>query len=138
MPISTSTSIQRPASPATTSGLINDAEPMAVDPQNATIDNDSSSVADASESTHMDGDENMETNVNDEAFDDNDTEAAIAHAAAAAAAAAAALEAKEKSKLEKKERHATKKLMKELAVCKTMLEGMEVCHRLLLFFFFVD
>lgn len=35
-------------------------------------------------------------------------------------------EAKEKLKLEKKERHAAKKLIKELAACKTMLEAMEV------------
>lgn len=48
--------------------------------------------------------------------------------AAAAANAAAINEAKEKLKLEKKERHATKKLIKELAVCKTMLEGMEVAY----------
>lgn len=36
------------------------------------------------------------------------------------------IETKEKLKQEKKERHATKKLMKELASCKTMLEEMEV------------
>lgn len=35
-------------------------------------------------------------------------------------------EAKEKMKQEKKEKHATKKLMKELAVCKTVLGEMEV------------
>ncbi|KAG4066992.1 hypothetical protein HA402_007740 [Bradysia odoriphaga] len=35
-------------------------------------------------------------------------------------------EAKEKLKLEKKERHAAKKLIKELAACKTMLEAMEL------------
>jgi len=35
-------------------------------------------------------------------------------------------EAKEKLKQEKKEKHATKKLMKELAVCKTLLGEMEV------------
>lgn len=35
-------------------------------------------------------------------------------------------EAKEKLKQEKKEKHATKKLMKELAVCKTVLSEMEV------------
>ena len=35
-------------------------------------------------------------------------------------------EAKEKLKQEKKEKHATKKLMKELAVCKTLLADMEV------------
>lgn len=37
-------------------------------------------------------------------------------------------EAKEKLKLEKKERHAAKKLIKELAACKTMLEAMEVWY----------
>lgn len=47
-------------------------------------------------------------------------------AAAVANAAAAFNEAREKMKLEKKERHATKKLVKELAVCKAILEGMEV------------
>lgn len=36
------------------------------------------------------------------------------------------IETKEKLKQEKKERHATKKLMKELASCKTMLDEMEV------------
>lgn len=35
-------------------------------------------------------------------------------------------EAKEKLKQEKKEKHATKKLMKELAVCKTLLGEMEL------------
>lgn len=35
-------------------------------------------------------------------------------------------EAKEKLKQEKKEKHATKKLIKELAVCKTLLGEMEV------------
>lgn len=35
-------------------------------------------------------------------------------------------EAKEKLKQEKKEKHATKKLMKDLAVCKTLLGEMEV------------
>lgn len=44
-------------------------------------------------------------------------------------------EAKEKLKLEKKERHATKKLIKELAACKTMLEAMEVWIMILIFFF---
>lgn len=38
-------------------------------------------------------------------------------------------ETKEKLKQEKKERHATKKLMKELASCKTMLDEMEVNPR---------
>uniref|UniRef100_A0A1A9VP08 PHD finger protein 10 n=1 Tax=Glossina austeni TaxID=7395 RepID=A0A1A9VP08_GLOAU len=37
-------------------------------------------------------------------------------------------EAKEKLKQEKKEKHATKKLMKELAVCKTVLSEMENCQ----------
>lgn len=35
-------------------------------------------------------------------------------------------ESKEKLKLEKKEKHSAKKLMKELAVCKIILEEMEV------------
>lgn len=35
-------------------------------------------------------------------------------------------EAKEKLKQEKKEKHATKKLIKELSVCKTLLGEMEV------------
>lgn len=39
-------------------------------------------------------------------------------------------EAKEKLKQEKKEKHATKKLMKELAVCKTLLGEMEVGNKL--------
>lgn len=47
-------------------------------------------------------------------------------AVAVANAAAAFNEAREKMKMEKKERHATKKLVKELAVCKAILEGMEV------------
>lgn len=35
-------------------------------------------------------------------------------------------DSKEKHRQEKKERHATKKLLKELSACKTMLEEMEV------------
>lgn len=45
-------------------------------------------------------------------------------------------EAKEKMKQEKKEKHATKKLMKELAVCKTVLGEMEVSF-LFDFFFLI-
>lgn len=63
----------------------------------------------------------------DEQHDEEAAAAAAAIAAATAAANAAANEAKEKQKLEKKERHAQKKLIKELAVCRAMLEGMEVC-----------
>lgn len=52
--------------------------------------------------------------------------ATLDSAVAVANAAAAFNEAREKMKIEKKERHATKKLVKELAVCKAILEGMEV------------
>lgn len=45
-------------------------------------------------------------------------------------------EAKEKLKLEKKERHAAKKLIKELAACKTMLEAMEVMWLRIFFLFY--
>lgn len=62
------------------------------------------------------------------ASDDELSRSAVANAAAAEAAAATLSynEAREKQRQEKKERHATKKLIKELAVCKAILEGMEV------------
>lgn len=41
-------------------------------------------------------------------------------------------ESKEKLKLEKKEKHSAKKLMKELAVCKIILEEMEVKKKIFL------
>lgn len=60
------------------------------------------------------------------AMSDDEMSRSVSAAAAEAAAALSYSEAREKQRQEKKERHATKKLIKELAVCKAMLEGMEV------------